>query len=320
MAIQDIAVKKLLTNKSRFADLFNAKVFGGRQVLKSEDLTEVSGESGIIITDKEGKEKGVQRFRDIVMQAAFGVNFAVLACEGQANVHYAMPVRAMLLDALSYTEQLRRLEIIHREKGEKLTGDEFLSRIKKEDCITPVITLVFYYGEKAEWDGHEDLYQMMGLKTNHTRMKELVSYLPNYKINLIHLNDIADLKIFQSDLQYVFGMLKYKSDKEKFDAYIKEHKEELTKLDKDASTAIIMLLGERKRFREMMDKTGRKEGVNMCEAIDGMIEDGKQAGIKEGTYLVAKNMLKKSFSIDVIAETTGLKEEEILALQEEQLC
>lgn len=87
-------------------------------------------------------------------------------------------------------------------------------------------------------------------------------------------------------------MLKYKSDKEKIDAYIKEYKEELTKLDKDASTAIIMLLGERKRFTDVIDKTGRKEGVNMCEAIDGMIEDGRQAGIK-----------------------AGLKEEEILALQ-----
>ena len=48
------------------------------------------------------------------MTADDGTRIIVLACENQDEIHYGMPVRSMLYDAISYTEQIRELQKAHR--------------------------------------------------------------------------------------------------------------------------------------------------------------------------------------------------------------
>ena len=106
MGKPDIAVKNWLSDNERVADLFNGMVFGGRLVVRAEELESMDRETDIIVTDKDGKRKGVQRYRDIVKRWKKGVDLAVLTCEAQNNIHYAMPVRGMTQDGLSYTDQI----------------------------------------------------------------------------------------------------------------------------------------------------------------------------------------------------------------------
>ena len=68
MGKSNIAVKQWLRDKQRFADLFNGTVFQGVQIVLPEDLEEIDSESSIIVTDKESKEKGIEKYRDIVMR------------------------------------------------------------------------------------------------------------------------------------------------------------------------------------------------------------------------------------------------------------
>lgn len=156
MGRADTAVKNWLSDKSRFADLFNGILFAGTQVITAEELTEVKGEADIILRDKEEKEKTIQRYRDIIMHWEGGIDLVLLAAEVQDKVHYAMPVKNMVYDSLSYAEQIRKLwkEQKEKEKSENvvLSKEEFLSGFRKGDRIFPVITLVFYYDEK-EWEG-----------------------------------------------------------------------------------------------------------------------------------------------------------------------
>ena len=75
-----------------------------------------------------------------------------------------MPVRCMLYDGLTYTDQIRELWRRRRGGGApqgkgELSTEEFLSRFRREDFIYPILTLVFYYDEK-KWDGATDLYGM----------------------------------------------------------------------------------------------------------------------------------------------------------------
>ena len=81
MGKPDIAVKNWLSDNERFADLFNGMVFGGRLVVRAEELESMDRETDIIVTDKDGKRKGVQRYRDIVKRWKKGVDLAVLTCE-----------------------------------------------------------------------------------------------------------------------------------------------------------------------------------------------------------------------------------------------
>ena len=56
---------------------------------------------------------------DIVKRWRGGTDLAVLACESQARIHYAMPVRNMLYDSLTYTEQIRQVWKLHENKRDK---------------------------------------------------------------------------------------------------------------------------------------------------------------------------------------------------------
>ena len=79
MGKSDVVLKQWLKKKIRFADLFNAVVFDGEQVIKPEELEEISSESGIVIANADNDEKDTtgkagkvryrteQRYRDLVM-------------------------------------------------------------------------------------------------------------------------------------------------------------------------------------------------------------------------------------------------------------
>ena len=109
MGKANTSVNQWLRDNHRFASLYNGYVFGGRQIIRPEELEDLDRETDILVTDKAGKTKAVGRRRDIVKRWKNTVNLAILACESQDKIHYAMPVRCMLYDGLTYTDQIREL-------------------------------------------------------------------------------------------------------------------------------------------------------------------------------------------------------------------
>lgn len=291
MAEQDLYMKKLLRKPEFFADLYNGVVFGGEQVLKPEQLSDVQGEQGIIILDGNGRKRIVTRRRDIIKKASFGVYFILAAEENQASIHYAMPVRGMMYDALDYTEQIENLRQAHRNRGDMLEGDEFLSGITREDKIVPVVSLTLYHGAKP-WDGPKSLYDMMELDESVKTLKALKQVLPDYKINLVEASEIEHPELFHTSLQHVFTMLKYNSDKQKLYHYTRQHRKELQEMDDDSMLAMLSLLGEQKRLMKIWENSSsdRKEQKDMCTAIDDLIKDGIIKGKEEGESLLAALM------------------------------
>lgn len=215
----DVYVKKMLRDPKRFADLFNASMFQGRQVIRHEDLKLMTEENGIMIMDKKGRKQVWHRRRDVKMRMPSGVVLSVLACEIQERVHYAMPVRTLLYDALDYSEQVQKLEQVHRDRKELVNSEEFLSGIKKKDRLEPVITLVFYYGRK-DWDGSRSLYELLDINKEDEAARELMKYVPNYWINLVEAAKEEDLERYQSDLHYVLGMLQLLEKEEREGGWI----------------------------------------------------------------------------------------------------
>ena len=69
MPRQDFYIKKPAGPRPVFADLYNAEIFHGKQILKAELLSPVSTESGIAITNRSGRKQTIQRRRDIAMKA-----------------------------------------------------------------------------------------------------------------------------------------------------------------------------------------------------------------------------------------------------------
>lgn len=131
-----IAVNKYMSDKARFAYLVNGKLFGGEQVVLPEELEKVEGESEILLEDKNQRTSGKTRYRDVIMRWKKGVDFCFFGCENQSEIHYAMPVRNMLYDSLSYTNQIAELWKSHNKGiGEGLEPAEYLFHFRKRDKI-----------------------------------------------------------------------------------------------------------------------------------------------------------------------------------------
>ena len=317
------AVKQWMSNRVRFADLFNGTVFQGEQVVLPEELEPAETEADILLEDKEGKTKAVQRHRDIVMKWKQGIHLVMLACENQERIHYAMPVRNMLYDSLTYTTQIQRLhEANNNEENVKVTRDEFLSKFCKNDKIFPVITVVMYYGEKS-WDASTDLYGLFREETLFRENEILQQYIPNYKINLIEPGNMNNTEVFRTDLQEVFGMLKYRSNKTELLNYVRSNADYFRKVDEDTYYVIQEFLNSKKILKEINHDDG-EESVDMCKALQDLYDEGIEVGIEKGIEKgmalgkmdIAKRLLD-ILDVETIAEKVGLPLEVILKLKNE---
>lgn len=272
------AVKQWIERPDRFADLFNGYVFQGEQVILPEELELVSGESDILLTDKEGKVREIARHRDIIMCWKREAVFVMLACENQEEVHYAMPVRNMVYDGLAYTDQIQRLwkkrvEEKKTKSNKKMTSAEFLSKFTKKDRLIPVITLVFYYGIEP-WDASTDLYGMFQWGEEERTNQILKKYISNYSINLIDANKIDNLKRFHTDLQEILGVLQCRGDKEKLLEYINERADYFQNVDEETYHFMRVALHSERLLKETVERNKGEDGVNMCKALEDLYNDG----------------------------------------------
>ncbi len=330
MGVGDVSLKKWLGNKNRFADLFNSVLYGGKCVIKPEELQCISEQRNLIVKDKNNEKRAVWRYRDIVMSWQ-GNTLAILAIENQEKVSYIMPVRNMIYDGLAYMEQIDTAwSDTPKEKRKKLSQGEFMSRYKKGQLLTPVVTIVFYYG-KEKWDGAKDLYGMLGMSKLPGEKNTLEKVIPNYRINLIDVNDMKNIKNLQDDLQTMFGMLKYKKDKKKLRKYMMDNAEYFNSLDEYGYGTVAALLGEGERFLNFVSKElkehkeGKEEVPIVCKAIDDIYNDGIKLGKREGKregrmeerIQIAQRMLAAGMNLGDVVKYTKLtaKEQEILVSQ-----
>lgn len=178
----DTILKNFWQDNERFASLFNTVVFNGEKVIKPENLEEVDTDASNLIEFKEYKET-LERARDVIKKTAYGIDFVILGIENQMKTHYAMPLRVMIYDALGYLKEYQEISKKNKKSGAKFTAEEFLSALKKEDKLHPVVSIVIYYGEKP-WDGPLSLRDMMA-----DMPEEVDAVFSDYKMNLLQAID-----------------------------------------------------------------------------------------------------------------------------------
>ncbi len=280
MGVIDTEVNAMLERPAVFADLINGLLHGGEQVLRPEDLTPLPLRYGVIV-EEDGRRKAVEKTGDVRMKAENDIYSVAFFDETQTKVDYGMPVRNMLYDALEYHRQVQELEKGHRERGELKSSEELMSGIRKEDRLRPVVNLVLYLGK--EWDGSRSLHEMLGVDRENEKVKELLPFVADYRLNIVPARAIKDPENYKSCLQHIFYMLKLNEDKKKLYGYVNAHREELNRMDSVEISAAFAMLGEQKRLRKLVSRQ-KKEGkeISMCKAIDDLILDGEKRGREQG--------------------------------------
>ena len=129
---QDSILKEFWRNNHRFADLFNAALFGGQSIINPGELREADTDVSSLLRFNSHAET-LQRVFDVVKKTTHGVDYVIWGLENQSNIHYAMPLRQMLGDALSYMKEYREIAARNKKKGNYSSPSEFLSRLRQTD-------------------------------------------------------------------------------------------------------------------------------------------------------------------------------------------
>ena len=265
-----------MSNSAVFADAFNFYIYDGEQVIKPEKLRPL--DTSAIASPFSGENgQPVQKLRDVLKYVTAMEDdeaaYLILGIENQTEVHYAMPARNMLYDALEYTHQIEKIAAEHREKKDHKgrSGGEYLSGYYKDDVLVPVITLVVYFGA-GKWDGPRSLHEMLGVRSD-----RVLKYVDNYNINLIAPAELTeeDFDKFRTDFREVMKYIQYSTDKKKLTDLV-ESDESFTHIDRGTA----MLLNECTKSELKFDES--KEVIDMCQAIKDIRADERAEGRVEG--------------------------------------
>lgn len=297
----DVILKNYWNNNEQFADLFNAVLFEGKQIIKPEELEGVDSEASTVLEHREHAESIKANRDNIKIQkklSASGVQFVLLGVESQELIHYAMPMRVMGYDYASYKKQYdSNAKKYKNEEG--LSEDEYLSKMKKTDKFIPVITVVIYYGEKP-WDGAKTLHEMLNIP------KEMTKYVNDYKMLLVEARK-NDLKLHNINNQDLFRLLQIILDRTISKKEAKENVIQYSKAHKTDKSVIMTVAGA---TNTRINYNILEGDGNMCTLFEEIAAEGKAEGIMEIAYelglsdddIIEKLQNKLNISLDKAQE------------------
>ena len=146
---------------------------------------------------------------------------------------------------------------------------------------------------------------------------ELRNYVPDYPIHVLDICHTADERLleFPKDLASMFLMIKYQKDFKTLQSVLQSIPELDTVEQETFDTAWNFL---DKRMLKFKDKAQNAKGeVNMCVAVDQMLEEGRKQGTLQKTCALIRKKLEKGKTISEIADDLEDTEENIVHLIEE---
>ena len=293
MGKKDLAGKDFFADRRRFAELFNAILYQGEDIIRAEELERVIR----IYPSLSGKG---EMSRDVFMKDA--KRNVCYGLELETESDYGMPERVMVYDACELEQQIKEISEQHKKEfrdGDKLVYREKKSRMKETDFLLPVVTVVLYLGT-YHWEGKQKLSELYCIPEE--LQKSLGQKLPDYGFTMAEA-DYINPNSFKTDLREFFQAMQCRNDKEKLRELL--NTQSFKKLSKEAGWAIIVHL-DRKQLTEKVEK----EGLDMCKALKEMLEDERKEGEILERLAIIKNLIREGVDQEFIRRVTGCSQEE----------
>ena len=140
MGMADAVTKQYMKENTVFADAFNFLLYNGENVIQPQTLRELDTAEVVIpfTVDDKGKKQAqaVQKYRDILKMTTVMTDdkaaYVLFGVEAQTDIHYAMPVRNVIYDALQYGRQVTEISKRNRKNSGQtmaVTDKELLQHI-----------------------------------------------------------------------------------------------------------------------------------------------------------------------------------------------
>ncbi len=299
----DAALKSYWRRNDEFADLFNAFLYNGRPVIKPSSLLERDSDNSVIL-HLEGHDNSKAASRDLfkVVMASGSTQYALLGLENQNNVHYAMPLRDMEYNCYSYLRQYEQIKSKYPNK-KGLSGDAFLSHMKKSDRLIPIVSLVLYYGEKP-WDAAASLHEMMALPA------ELKPFVSNHCMNLIELRN-SKLNLHNKnniDLFHLLQLMYNRNISNRKQLAIDYADENLV------DRSVLMAIGSTHKVDFNFLEKGK---INMCTLFEEIKKEGELIGEARGK--AEGELIGGAREIITLGREFGLSDKAIILKLQERL-
>ena len=292
---KDILLKDYFT-PDIFADAINAILYDGKSVVTPERMRTIDIETQHV-EERDGDIRADARFRDLakIVEVDDAI-YCLFAIEHQSVEDYTMPLRIMEYDVREYLRQVKS------NKGVQV-------RIK------PIITIVMYW-KADKWNQPVSVKDMFDKNTvRWLEYNGLGGYIQDYRMHLFEPGTVKeeDLEKFKTELKDVIAYVKYSKSTEALKDYNEKYKPDLTK---STVTLINELTNSKYVFIE------GKERLDMCEAFEGLIEEGRAKGRTEGRaeelkekykswVTLSNNLKKRGMSNPEIASLLGVPETEL---------
>lgn len=95
-----------MRDNAGFADLLNAILFDGENVIHPDELKEADFST---ILKCNGHADPIQKVLDVIKKSACGVDSVLLGLGNQQHIYYGMPLRIMLDDTLGYVKEYQEI-------------------------------------------------------------------------------------------------------------------------------------------------------------------------------------------------------------------
>jgi hypothetical protein len=237
MGQKDISEKTLLEFNDVFSDVINGIIFKGEQKVLPEMLENMTVHSQY----KTDNSKLHEQERDV---AKYWKNkqttLAIYGFEDESIPEKHMPVRLFSYDGAAYRSQL----------GAKQ--------------ISPVITLVLYFGTKQRWNAPRNLKDLIEIPEG------LGDYVNDYHANIVEVAWLTEEEInrFKSDFRIVANFFRNKRINEDYipdDPTVIKHVDEVLKL-------LAVMTGDDQYNVEI--KNVENGGVSMCTVAQNLRHQG----------------------------------------------
>ena len=272
MGAIDTEAKAYMSDQTRFADAFNFSIYNGDYVIQPDKLRPMDT-TAITLPYGVKAKAAIQKYRDLLkLYAAMRDEqaiYLVLGLELQTHIHYAMPVRGMLYDALNYSQQVTEAAASYRKNNTSQSNEEFLSGFHKGDRLMPVITLTLCLSAEP-WDAPTSIHEMLSVTD-----ERLLKFVPDYKLNLLTPAQIAeeDFGKFRTGLGAVMQFAKHRNDQ---DVNWMAGNKRFEEMDRETADLIKTVTGADIRFDEKGDV------VNMWAAWENGINQARNDGFNDG--------------------------------------
>ena len=239
----------------------------------------------------KGTTTTLKQTRDVIKSlTSGGAWLAILGIENQTHIDFLMPFRVWELNFINVARQVEEIRKNHeaerkaaneaKARGEstedrKLSPAEILSGFYRDDKLTPVITLVIYYG-KEEWKKPAKLSDLF----RETPFTGFADDMPMYLLDVRHMTS-EKLNTFSPVLRSFFGYLVYENTSN-LNKFVMENEESFSNLPEQTIDALIEITHSKELEKYKKEYRMPEGGVNVCYGIQVYGKECKKEGIIEG--------------------------------------